>query len=523
MSNDPRVSRLLGSVLLVTGDLDLDTILQRITEAAVSLVDARYGALGVIASDGHLLSNFVHQGIDDATATHIGHLPEGRGILGVLIDDPQPLRLTDLHDHPDSYGFPANHPPMESFLGTPILVRGEAFGNLYLTEKVGADSFSQDDEDLVIGLAAVAGAAIENARLYDELQLRDAWRDAVLQLSTAALSATPADQLRDLMVKLGSDLVAGTGGCLVGPDDGGLRVLTTQGDGPELGFMDNLDSPVWSTLTHGTPRRVDRGPLFGKASLWAPVMEQGTVIAALGVGRDLPFTGAEEQQVANFAAQCSLLWTYERAQGQLQRLSLVEDRERIGRDLHDTVIQRLFATGLSLQATIRRAEDRPDVAARLEQAVDEIDATVKEIRSTIFSLQRSGSRAGAGSVRSEILELVSELTPILPATPRVGFDGALDTMVPSGVAEHLLHVVREALTNVAKHAQASEVSLRLSVDHQEITVTVNDDGMGLPTDTSGGRGLDNLLHRAVDLGGSFSASSRADGRGTVVTWRAPVR
>jgi signal transduction histidine kinase len=520
VKNEPRVSRLLASVLLVTGDLDLDTILQRITEAAVSLVDARYGALGVISADGELLSNFVHQGIDDATAHRIGHLPEGRGILGVLIDDPRPLRLTDLHDHPASYGFPPNHPPMGSFLGTPILVRGEAFGNLYLTEKIGADAFSQGDEDLVVGLAAVAGAAIENARLYDELQLRDAWRDAVLKLSTAALAATPADQLRDLIVELGTDLSDGSGGCLVGPDADGLWVLASRGDGPGVGFVANLDGPVWSTLTTGNPIRAEAGPLFGKASLWAPIMERGEVIAALGVGRDRPFTRGEEHQVASFAAQCSLLWTYERAQEQLHRLSLVEDRERIGRDLHDTVIQRLFATGLSLQATTRRVEDQPEVVARLEQAVDDIDATVKEIRSTIFSLQRS--EAGATSVRSEVLDLVSELTPILPAPPRVGFDGALDTMVPSPVAEHLLHVVREALTNVAKHAQASEVGLRLSVDHQHVTLAISDDGTGIPPDPSGGRGLENLRRRAVDLSGTFRTSSRADGRGTVVTWRVPV-
>ena len=521
MSNDPRVSRLLESVLLVTGDLDLDTILQRITGAAVSLVDARYGALGVISSDGELLSNFVHQGIDDATARRIGHLPEGRGILGLLTDDPRPLRLTELKDHPASYGFPANHPPMGSFLGTPILVRGEAFGNLYLTEKISEDTFSQDDEDLVVGLAAVAGAAIENARLYEELQLRDAWRDAVLQLSTAALSATPANELRDLIVQLGTDLAAGTGGCLVGPDDDGLWVLASQGDGPDVGFVANLDGPVWSTLTTGKPIRADTAPLFGTAALWAPITERGEVIAALGVGREHPFTRAEEERVANFAAQSSLLWTYERAQEQLQRLSLVEDRERIGRDLHDTVIQRLFATGLSLQATIRRAEDQPEVASRLERAVDDIDATVKEIRSTIFSLQRS--EPGATSVRSEVLDLVSELTPILPAPPRVGFDGALDTMVRAEIADHLLHVVREALTNVAKHAQASEVRLRLTADHQDVTLTVSDDGTGLPAAPRGGRGLKNLRSRAVDLGGSFSAASRAEGGGTVLTWRVPVR
>jgi len=521
VSNDPRVSRLLESVLLVTGNLDLDTILQRITEAALSLVDARYGALGVIASDGELLSNFVHQGIDDATARRIGHLPEGRGILGVLIDDPQPLRLADLQDHPASHGFPANHPPMGSFLGAPILVRGEAFGNLYLTEKIGAEAFSQDDEDLVVGLAAVAGAAIENARLYDELQLRDAWRDAVLKLSTAALSATPFDQLRDLIVQLGIDLAAGTGGCLAAPDDGGLQVLASQGDGPDVGFVEDLDSPAWSTLTTGTPVHSDADPLFGKPSLWAPITERGEVIAALGVGRDHPFTLGEEQQVANFAAQCSMLWIYERAQQQLQRLSLVEDRERIGRDLHDTVIQRLFATGLSLQATIRRAEDQPDVAARLEQAVDDIDATVKEIRSTIFSLQRSD--AGASSVRAEILDLVAELTPILPASPRVSFDGALDTIVPPEIADHLLHVVREALTNVAKHAQASQVGMHLAVDHTDITLAVSDDGAGLPSERGSGRGLDNLRCRAVDLGGWFTASSATNGAGTVVTWCVPVR
>lgn len=520
---DPRVSRLLDAVLLVTGDLDLDTILLRIVEAACSLVDARYGALGVIAEDGEGLQNFVYHGIDAEVAERIGSLPEGHGVLGLLIEQPHPLRLEDLSSHPSSYGFPPNHPPMRGFLGAPIRVRERAFGNLYLTEKQGGEAFSADDEALVVGLAAVAGVAIQNARLYDDIQRREAWRDAVLELSRAVLAGEPTPAIRDRMVRFAVELVGADVGCLIEPHQDGLWVLSSVGDGPEPGFTSEAAPPAWRSLRSGEVRRDDHGPLLDRAVMWIPIHEGDDAVATLGVGRDQPFAEAEERQLAGYGAQLSFLWSYERAQEDLQRLSLVEERERIGRDLHDTVIQRLFATGLSLQATIRHADGQPEVAARLEQAVDDIDHTVKEIRSTIFALQSRGNRSH--SVRSAVLEVIEEAAAMLEQPPRVRFEGPLDTVVTEPIADQLIPVVRETLTNVAKHASARDVEVELTGDLNTLRLRVVDDGVGMgdADGRAGGFGLTNLRERAAGLGGTCAFTSRSDGSGTVVVWEVPSR
>jgi len=516
---DPRVARLLDAVLLVAGDLDLDTILRRIVEAACALVDARYGALGVISDDGEGLQNFVYHGIDHATAERIGELPKGHGVLGLLIEQPHPLRLEDLSSHPSSYGFPENHPPMHGFLGAPIRVRDRAFGNLYLTEKRGEETFSAEDEALVVGLAAVAGVAIQNARLYDDVQRREAWRDAVLELSRAVLAGEPPALVRDRMVAFATQMAEAEVGCLVEAHQDGLWILSVEGDGIEPGFTAKAAPPVWRTLRSGQAVREAHAPLLDRAVMWIPIHDGDEAVAALGVGRADPFSEAEERQLTQYGAQLNFLWSYERAQEALHRLSLVEERERIGRDLHDTVIQRLFATGLSLQATIRRADGQPEVAARLEQAVDDVDHTVKEIRSTIFALQSRGG--GSRSVRSAVLEVIDEITPLLDHAPRVRFEGPLDTVVTDPIARQLIPVVREALTNVAKHAQAKDVEVELTGDSRRLRLRVVDDGVGVRSTRDGGFGLKNLRERAEALGGSFELGSRSDGSGTVLVWEVP--
>jgi signal transduction histidine kinase len=522
LPSDVRLDRLLDAVLAVAGDLDLETVLGRVVEAACALVDARYGALGVISDDGEGLSSFIHRGIDDETAAAIGSLPAGRGVLGLLIEQPEARRIDDLTTHPDSYGFPPHHPPMHAFLGAPIRVRDQAFGNLYLAEKRDGSTFTQEDEDLVVGLAAVAGAAIENARLYDDLQERERWRDAVLEVSTAVLAGEPLAVVRQRLVDLAAHLVDAAGACMVGAHDGGLWVLASTGAAPGPGFLPSTEGPAWTALDDGRVARSLSGPVFGdRASLWAPVREGDELVAALGIVRDRPFLAREEAVVAGFAAQASLALTHERAQAHLHRLSLIEDRERIGRDLHDTVIQRLFATGLSLQATIRRAEGRPDLTARLEQAVDDIDVTVREIRSTIFALQ--SGHGESDSVRSAVLAIADELGEALRRPPRVRFDGPIDAVVDDRLAAQLLPVVREGLTNVAKHADADEVELELSVDAHHVELRISDDGRGLPPERrEGGYGLGNLADRARRLGGELKLTSRDDGRGTLLVWRVPT-
>jgi signal transduction histidine kinase len=365
--------QLLEAVVAVGSDLDLEAMLRRIAESAAELVDARYAALGVLDETHTRLSEFITVGLDAEQEEAIGDLPEGHGILGLLIVDAKPLRLPDLNEHPESYGFPPNHPPMHSFLGVPIRVRNEVFGNLYLTDKTTGEVFTDVDEELVVGLAAAAGVGIENARLLSRVR----------------------------------------------------------------------------------------------------------------------------------------------------QLSLVEDRDRIARDLHDTVIQRLFATGLSLQATLPLIAANPAKATtRVEEAVGELDLTVQHIRSAIFGLE--ASRANSASVRAQILDIAHEAAGPLGFEPRVLFEGPVDTTVADTAASDLLAVVREALSNVARHAQASTVEVSVLADG-DLVLRVTDDGVGPAGVATGtGHGMKNMAERAAAHGGETTVSAGPDGHGTVVEMRFPL-
>ena len=367
----PRALReLLDAVLTVASDLHPELVLQRIIEAAVDLVDARYGALGVIDEGGTGLSQFITVGIDQAGREAIGELPKGHGILGLLIVDPRPLRLPDLREHPDSFGFPPNHPPMRSFLGVPIRVRDKVFGNLYLTDKTTGETFTDVDEELAVALAAAAGIAIENSRLHSRVR----------------------------------------------------------------------------------------------------------------------------------------------------EMVLVEDRERIARDLHDTVIQRLFAAGLTLQGAARLSE-RPEVVDRIAQVVEDLDVTIRHIRTAIFGLEVA--RLHGRSLREDVLAVVNEAARGLGFTPQVRFDGPIDSLVPQDTAEHLIAVLREALSNVARHAGARHVEVHLDAD-RELVLMVRDDGRGVAADAPAGSGLRNMQSRALTLGGSSTLRPAASGAGSELDWRVPI-
>ncbi|HZD66244.1 MAG TPA: GAF domain-containing sensor histidine kinase [Acidimicrobiales bacterium] len=369
--DDPDLLRaLLDAVLLVGSDLSLSGVLRRIVGTAASLVHARYGALGVLDDTHTGLAEFVTVGDPPGMAEVIGHRPEGRGILGLLITEPKPLRLADLGRHPEAAGFPPGHVPMQSFLGVPIRLGEEVFGNLYLTDKQGAPEFSQVDEQAVEGLAVAAGIAVQNARLY--------------------------------------------------------------------------------------------------------------------------------QQVS-----------------ELRRL---EDRERIARDLHDTVIQRLFATGLSLQG-ITAYTQVPEVGRRIQTAIDDLDETIRQIRTTIFALGTTGPQVG---LRDEVVSAAGEVVPALGFQPQVRFEGPVDTTVPRGLGEHLVATLREALTNVARHARATHAEVLVAADGSEVVLTVVDNGVGVPDEpVASGRGLPNMASRASELGGQFSLRTRPEG-GSRLTWRVPI-
>lgn len=517
---DQRLERLLDAVLTVGSDLELESMLGRIVHAACDLVDARYGALGVIGEEGTSLAAFVHHGMAPEVVRDIGHLPKGHGVLGLLISHPETIRLEDLRAHPAAYGFPPGHPPMRSFLGVPVLIRGEVYGNLYLTEKQGEDTFSAEDEALLVGLASVAGAAIANARLYAEARRRERWREAIGEVATAVLDGESPQLVRQRVVTGAAELLDAQAACLLEQHDEGLWILAAAGQAPGEGFVDLPAAQLVRTLEDGVPLRLDEGPLLGRPAAWAPVKVAGEVEVAIGVGRDEPFTRTELELLVAFASQVNVAWSFERAQAQVQHLSLIADRERIGRDLHDTVIQRLFATGLSLQAMQRRLADEPELSERLERAVDDIDSTVREIRATIFALQSANSTERG--VRAQVLEVVEELSDVLPRAPRVRFDGPIDTFVGAEVGEQLLPVVREALTNVAKHADATDIELELAADHAGVRLRVADDGRGIGPDPNRGFGLENLRERAASLGGSFAVSSPGPDRGTVLLWSVPA-
>ncbi|MFU8840230.1 MAG: GAF domain-containing protein [Nitriliruptoraceae bacterium] len=518
-----RVDRLLGAVLTVASDLELEAVLGHIVHAACDLVDARYGALGVIDDEGAALAAFVHHGMDPTVVRDIGALPEGHGLLGLLIEQPTPIRVADVAAHPASYGFPPGHPAMGSFLGVPIRVGEAAYGNLYLTEKLSAEAFSEEDEELLVALAAVAGAVIANARLYEDVRRRERWLEAIGEVSAAVLDGASSGLVHRRVVEGAARLLDAAGACLLAPAAPGLRVLSSVGVAPEVGQLQVEDDAVTGTFLDGRLRRVEDGAVFEGPAVWVPVHVAGEVVAVLGVGRARPVTVAEEELLTSFAGQVNVAWSFERAQAQVQHLSVIADRERIGRDLHDTVIQRLFATGLSLQAGQRKVVDRPAVHDRLERAVDDIDGIVREIRATIFALQSAGD--DERGVRAQVLDVVEELTDVLPCSPRVRFDGPIDTVVGGEVRDHLLPVIREALTNVAKHADARDIELELAADPGGVRLCITDDGVGIGPDAARGTGfgLTNLRERAEALGGRFVIASEGPDGGTVVRWTVPGR
>jgi len=367
-ANDLR--RLMSAISSLGSDLELPLILRHLTEAATELVGATYGALGVLSNDRTHLTSFITVGIPDDQVAAIGELPKGHGILGLLIVQPEPIRLADLGDHPQSFGFPPGHPPMGSFLGVPVLVRGQAYGNLYLTEKRGAPEFTEVDEELAVGLAAAAGVAIENARLL----------------------------------------------------------------------------------------------------------------------------------------------------ARARELDIAQERERIARDLHDTVIQRLFATGLSLQSAARLSTT-PEVVERIQRSIDELDLTVRDVRSSIFELNPPAS--SSRGLRRQLLSVGDEFFDALGYSPMFRFEGPVDNAIPDALALHVIAVVREGLANIAKHANSPTAEVRVTVAQGEVIVELADSGRGLGERSSGGYGLVNLTTRAGELGGTFEVNDNPGG-GTQVRWRAPT-
>jgi signal transduction histidine kinase len=549
LTDQERLRVLLDAVVVIAADLDLDSVLARIVEVAGRLADAQYVALGVLGSGPERrLRAFVTHGLSAEQRTTIGDLPRGHGLLGLIIDRPEPLRLHDLTADPKSYGFPPHHPPMHSFLGVPIRIRDKVFGNLYLTEKVGGGDFTEQDEAIVVALAAAVGVVIENARLYEEAARRERWLAATAEITGLLLTSRSRDDALRTVADRAREIARADLGCVVlRHSDTELELQIVSGL-PPAAVVDKL-LPMDRTLaglviSTGEAMVVEDvatdpelaedlveregWPMMGPAVV-VPLRTSSGVQGALTLAWSreglTDFHEVDVRLPQGFAEQAALALEVDRARVDQERLAVFEDRDRIGRDLHDLVIQRLFAIGLGLENTARMLGDHSELARRVSTAVDDLDSTIKDIRRSIFALSASqvfeaSAGSGALDVRRTVADLVDRAASTLKFRPTLRFSGPVNAAVTPTVAPHLTAVLGEALSNVVRHAGADEVQVVLDAGHGEsVSLTVQDNGQGIPAHVSRS-GLANMDQRAVALGGSCTVDS-APGAGTRVVWKVP--
>ncbi|HJV99647.1 MAG TPA: GAF domain-containing protein [Arthrobacter sp.] len=542
-----RMQGLLNAVVALAEDLSLEAVLHRVVSSACHLVGAEYGALGVIGND-RALSHFITVGIDDELAQKIGPLPTGHGVLGLLIRDPKPLRLHDLSHHPDAYGFPRHHPPMKSFLGVPIRVRDVVFGNLYLTQKMGGDDFTDDDERLAEALAAAAGVAIENARLYDEARRRASWLQACMDVTGRMLGNedTPAGQdggldmiaaraLRESSAELALILVSYDVGADTGSGEGAETVFRVAGSSGRssaswLGRLLSLDSAEISAVvaTGNATMIEDAGSVLGDrdvpAASWLLAIDlsaHGThhgLLVLVGTDVSGTFRTTDMEMGPVFGSHVALALESARTHRMREQIAVFSDRDRIARDLHDLVIQRLFAAGLSIQSLRRFMSD--DSAARTIKTVTaELDETIRELRNTIYSL--SDSAGEKELLSSRVLQAVRSGAHSLPFVPLLTLTGPIDAIQDEETTVNVLAVITEGLSNAVRHSGGDSIQVSVAVNDGHVAVNIQDNGTGYGAAPAPGNGLQNMERRARALGGSFDISS-SPRTGTSLTWTAPV-
>nr|WP_030677347.1 GAF domain-containing protein [Streptomyces sp. NRRL B-1347] len=523
--------------------LELPQVLRDIVEAAVTLTDAEYGALGVIG-DGRRLSQFLPVGMADELAARIGQVPCGRGILGELIRNPTPLRLTDLGRHPASFGFPEHHPPMRTFLGVPIRVRDEVFGNLYLTEKRGGAGFDADDEAVLTTLANAAGVAIDNARLYHESRRRERWLEALSEITRSLFAGTASREVLRLIARRASEVADADLAAVLLPAPAGGDLLTVEvAHGPGAEHMEGVTLPAGESLAglaarngeavatadaERDPRAYPLGAAAYGPTIVVPLPQGTAACGALRLSRRSgrpAFDDTEVPLVSRFADQAAIALELARHRTESEELAVLKERDRIARDLHDLAIQRIFATGMTLQSATRMVE-HPDAAERVARAVRDLDITVEIIRSTIFELRSAGDDRGGPGLRRRLPDTARLAAQSLGFSPSLRIEGPVDSVVPADVAEHVLAVAAEALSNVARHARAhhADVVLAVPAAGDSVVLTVTDDGVGIPAQTDPPRrsgGLANLRSRAEQYAGTLAVESPATG-GTRIVWRVPL-
>jgi two-component system, NarL family, sensor histidine kinase DevS len=528
---------LLEAGVSLSSELSLPIVLQRIVDLAVEVTDARYGALGVIG-EGGVITEFITTGISEKLRKAIGPLPTGRGVLGQLIQEPKPLRLRNIADHTRSVGFPANHPPMHSFLGAPVQAMGRVFGNIYLAEKRTGEEFSQEDEETLVVLATQAGVAIANASLYEEIRTREGWLAALRDITDEMLSGAPEPELLDSIAERARELASadaatiitatGTPGQLVVASAVGLRVGQMRGQtlpaegsisgavmktGEAIDFEDvSLDARAYQPIVLAGPYGAAYfGPLRGQDGV------SGTLMVANLKG-GARFDRGRIRLLSSFADQASIAIQYRRAQAEVSRLGLLEERERIAKDLHDGIIQSLFAVGMGLQGTALMAGS-PEITGRLEGAVEELDRVIRDLRNYIFGL-RPGILADR-QLDQALRVLADETQARSTLAVEVDVDAGLAASL-SGRSTDIVQLTREALSNVARHARAATARVSLSRHGADAILTIDDDGIGFDGDgESVGNGLRNMRERAASLHGSLEISGR-DGKGTRLRVRFPI-
>lgn len=527
---------LLEAGLVLSSELSLPQVLQRIVELAVTLTDCVYGALGVIGPTGTGLVEFIHTGLSDEERRRIGELPKGHGILGVLIADARPLRLEDLSQDPRSVGFPAHHPAMRSFLGAPVLARGRVFGNVYLTEKRGGGGFTAEDERTLVTLAAQAGVAIANAQVHTELQRHQQWLEALRAITASILAGSPT---KDVLLRIADNartLVAADLATIVAPGDGGaLKVVAAVGAAaaPLSGLSIPPDTSIsGAVMRTGEPFRSDDArsdpnvyPAMLRLGRIGPVIfvpltarsePFGTLMVANEPGRPV-FRDEDLRMVQALADQAAVALEYGRAQEDLRSMAVLQDRERIARELHDGAIQDLFAAGMGLQAAADRVKD-VDVRGRMERIVGTLDGVIVDLRNYIRGLRPT--ILAMSTLEPALQRLADDLEMTTGMTVVADIDGAA-AAAAEPYSSDIVQIVREALSNVRHHAKAATCRVSLRADEDGVVVEIDDDGAGLPiARRSGGHGLGNMEHRVADLGGTFRIGSAA-GQGTTVTLRLP--
>lgn len=536
------LGQLLEAVISLGSDLDLASVLHRIVEVGVELADATYGALGVLDEQRAGLVEFITVGIDDDTRRRIGPPPKGLGLLGAVITDARPLRVANVSEYPRRNGFPPHHPAMTSFLGVPIRIRGKLYGNLYLTDKKDGMGFTDVDEELMVGLASAAGVVIENARIVGELTRREAAISAIQEVAQAVLAgAEPGETLRFVAERARVLANADVATFALPTPDGGSLVLEVS-DG-ELGRgLEGARYPRAGTVSGEVlftgqtaviadlskdPRREQPQVKLGNVgpAIFVAMAAEGKPFGSLFVGRDLgasAFSEPDVDMVRSFAAQAGVVLETARHRQRLNRMSLLEQQERIARDLHDTVIQQIFAVGMSLDGTAQLVEDDL-VRDRMTTAVDDLDAVMRRIRAVIFDVQSNAGGSSDG-LRRDVVGVAHEVSRVLGFEPTVVFEGAIDALVDGPTATSALATLREALSNVARHARASRVDVEMSIHDHQLRVAITDNGVGFAADAnpSNGNGLTNMRARAEQAGGRCDVKLGPGGRGTVVEWVVPL-